>query len=100
MQSRPVAYPHRHRLARPFHRGELQAPEVRISRAPGDYRPHERSTVVHEAGEDHRRDPKRAQLPMDTELLTPQEAAVYLRLNPQTAYRLLQTGRLPGVKIG
>jgi len=55
---------------------------------------------VHEAGEDHRRDPKRAQLPMDTELLTPQEAAVYLRLNPQTAYRLLQTGRLPGVKIG
>jgi excisionase family DNA binding protein len=37
---------------------------------------------------------------MDTELLTPEEAAVYLRLNPQTAYRLLRGGQLPGVKIG
>ena len=37
---------------------------------------------------------------METELLTPEEAAVYLRLNPQTAYRLLRTGQLPGVKIG
>ena len=37
---------------------------------------------------------------METDLLTPEEAAVYLRLNPQTTYRLLRSGHLPGVKIG
>jgi excisionase family DNA binding protein len=37
---------------------------------------------------------------MQSELLTPEEAAVYLRLNPQTTYRLLRGGQLPGVKIG
>jgi excisionase family DNA binding protein len=39
-------------------------------------------------------------LPSDTDLLTPEEAAVYLRLNPQTTYRLLRSQQLPGVKIG
>lgn len=34
------------------------------------------------------------------ELLTPEEAAQYLRVNPQTIYRLLRRGRLPGAKIG
>jgi excisionase family DNA binding protein len=37
---------------------------------------------------------------METDLLTPEEAAIYLRLNPQTAYRLLRSGQLPGVKVG
>jgi excisionase family DNA binding protein len=37
---------------------------------------------------------------VETDLLTPEEAAVYLRLNPQTAYRLLRTGQIPGVKVG
>jgi excisionase family DNA binding protein len=37
---------------------------------------------------------------MQSELLTPDEAAVYLRLNPQTTYRLLRGGQLPGVKVG
>jgi excisionase family DNA binding protein len=36
----------------------------------------------------------------DHELLTPEEAARYLRVNPQTVYRLLRGGRCPGVKIG
>lgn len=34
------------------------------------------------------------------ETLTPEEAARYLRVNPQTLYRLLRSGRLPGVKVG
>ncbi len=34
------------------------------------------------------------------ELLTPEEVADYLRVNPHTAYRLLRSGRLPGAKIG
>ena len=36
----------------------------------------------------------------DHELLTPEEAARYLRVNPQTVYRLLRGGRCPGVKVG
>jgi excisionase family DNA binding protein len=32
--------------------------------------------------------------------MTPEEAAQYLRVNPQTIYRLLRRGRLPGAKIG
>ena len=36
----------------------------------------------------------------DHELLTPEEAARYLRVNPQTVYRLLRAGGLPGVKVG
>ena len=34
------------------------------------------------------------------ETLTPEEAAQYLRVNPQTVYRLLRNGKLPGAKIG
>ena len=34
------------------------------------------------------------------ELLTPEEAARYLRVNPQTVYRLLRCGDCPGFKIG
>jgi excisionase family DNA binding protein len=33
-------------------------------------------------------------------ILTPEEVAAYLRVAPQTAYRLLRSGELPGVKIG
>ena len=33
-------------------------------------------------------------------VLTPEEAAAYLRVNPQTVYRLLRAGKCPGVKIG
>ena len=33
-------------------------------------------------------------------MLTPEEAAAYLRVNPQRVYRLLRAGRCPGVKIG
>jgi len=33
-------------------------------------------------------------------VLTPEEAAEYLRVNPQTVYRLLRAGKCPGVKIG
>ena len=36
----------------------------------------------------------------DHELLTCEEAAAYLRLAPQTVYRLLRAGALPGVKVG
>ena len=36
----------------------------------------------------------------DHELLTPEEAARYLRVNPQTVYRLLRSGALPGFKVG
>ncbi len=34
------------------------------------------------------------------EILTPQEAARYVRLHPQTIYRRLRTGTMPGAKIG
>jgi excisionase family DNA binding protein len=34
------------------------------------------------------------------QLLTPEEAAQYLRLNLVTVYRLLQRGLLPGAKVG
>jgi excisionase family DNA binding protein len=33
-------------------------------------------------------------------VLTPEEVAEYLRVNPQTVYRLLRAGKCPGVKIG
>lgn len=33
-------------------------------------------------------------------LLTCEEAATYLRLHPRTVGRMLQEGRLPGVKVG
>ena len=36
----------------------------------------------------------------DYDLLTPEEVAEYVRVNPQTIYRLLRSGRLPGAKIG
>ncbi len=34
------------------------------------------------------------------ELLTCEEAAAYLRVAPQTLYRLLRSAVLPGVKVG
>jgi excisionase family DNA binding protein len=34
------------------------------------------------------------------DLFTPEEVAAYLRVNPQTIYRLLRVGKLPGAKIG
>jgi excisionase family DNA binding protein len=34
------------------------------------------------------------------DLMTPEEVAIYLRLDEQTTYRLLRAGTLPGVKIG
>ncbi len=34
------------------------------------------------------------------QLLTVEEAAAHLRPNPQTVYRLLRVGKLPGVKVG
>src|SRR5215212_8775514 len=36
----------------------------------------------------------------DHALLTPEEAAAYLRVTPQTVYRLVRAGKLPGVKVG
>ena len=36
----------------------------------------------------------------DHEFLTVEEAARYLRVNPQTVYRLLRCGDCPGFKIG
>ena len=36
----------------------------------------------------------------ETEMLTCDEAAEYLRLHPRTVCRLLQQGKLPGVKVG
>lgn len=36
----------------------------------------------------------------DDTTLSPEEAAVYLRVNPQTIYRNLRRGRLPGAKVG
>ena len=37
---------------------------------------------------------------VEQETITPEEAAQYLRVNPQTVYRLLRRGKLPGAKIG
>lgn len=37
---------------------------------------------------------------MQSETLTPEEAAEFLRVNPQTVYRALRAGTLPGAKIG
>lgn len=34
------------------------------------------------------------------EVLTPEEAAEYLRVDPQTIYRPLREGKLPGARIG
>ena len=34
------------------------------------------------------------------EILTPEEAAGYLRVHPQTAYRRLRAGMFPGAKVG
>ena len=34
------------------------------------------------------------------EILTPKEAAGYLRVHPQTVYRRLRAGTLPGAKVG
>ncbi len=34
------------------------------------------------------------------QLLTVEEAAAHLRVNPQTVYRLLRAGKLPGVRVG
>ena len=34
------------------------------------------------------------------EILTPEEAAGYLRVHTQTVYRRLRTGTLPGAKVG
>ena len=36
----------------------------------------------------------------DDDILTIAEVANYLRLNPQTVYRLTQQGQLPGFKVG
>lgn len=35
-----------------------------------------------------------------SETLTPEEAAAILRVNPQTVYRALRAGKLPGAKVG
>ena len=37
---------------------------------------------------------------MNSELLTPEEAAAMLRLNRETIYRNLRRGKLPGIKLG
>ncbi len=37
---------------------------------------------------------------ISSDLLTPEEVAGYVRVNPQTIYRLLRSGKLPGAKIG
>ena len=37
--------------------------------------------------------------PMDT-LMTIDEVAAYLRLSKDTVYRMAQTGRIPGSKVG
>jgi excisionase family DNA binding protein len=35
-----------------------------------------------------------------TDILTPEEAARYLRVHSQTIYRRLRAGKLPGAKVG
>ncbi len=37
---------------------------------------------------------------MATEIMTVEELAEYLRLDPQTVYRKFRRGEIPGVKIG
>ncbi|ODT79863.1 hypothetical protein ABS71_00860 [bacterium SCN 62-11] len=37
---------------------------------------------------------------MHSDLLTPEEAALLLRINRETVYRNLRRGRLPGTKLG
>lgn len=37
---------------------------------------------------------------MDKEVLSPEEAARYIDVHPQTIYRLLRQGEIPGRKIG
>ena len=37
---------------------------------------------------------------MDTDVMTVEELAAYLKLDPQTVYRRFRQGKLPGVKIG
>ncbi len=34
------------------------------------------------------------------EVMTPEDAAEYLRVHPQTVYRKLRAGEMPGAKIG
>lgn len=36
----------------------------------------------------------------ESDLLTPEESAKYLRMNVDSVRRLLRTGKLPGVKVG
>lgn len=33
-------------------------------------------------------------------MYSPEEAAIYLGVHPQTVYKLLRTGELPGIKVG
>lgn len=37
---------------------------------------------------------------MTNETMTPEEVALYLKVNPQTVYRNLRRGRLPGARVG
>mgnify|MGYP005843380115 CR=1 FL=1 len=37
---------------------------------------------------------------MEREVFSPEEAAAYLRVHPQTVYKLLRSGELPGRKVG
>lgn len=37
---------------------------------------------------------------MESDIMTPEEVADYLRLNRETVYRNLRRGRLPGIKVG
>ncbi|MGQ9779724.1 MAG: helix-turn-helix domain-containing protein [Bacillota bacterium] len=37
---------------------------------------------------------------MEGEVFSPEEAAAYLRVHPQTVYKLLRRGELPGRKVG
>jgi excisionase family DNA binding protein len=36
----------------------------------------------------------------DSDIMTVQELAAYLKLNEKTAYRLLLNGKIPGFKVG
>ena len=37
---------------------------------------------------------------MNSDLMTPEEAAALLRLNRETIYRNLRRGNIPGIKLG
>lgn len=37
---------------------------------------------------------------METDIMTPEEVADFLRLNRETVYRNLRRGQLPGIKVG